>query len=91
MRKQLGEMILQGYDWRLLKGPVKCFLNKDLLKADHRWLKRDFLAGEQLFLWRGLTHGCIGPDGIAVCLVDEETPFFEVPTSALEIEWPDEK
>lgn len=86
--KFLGEMLLENFNPQLLSGPVQCTVTKDLEKKEFRWLKRDFKKGEQLFLWRGLTHGCIGPDGIAVCLVDEQTPFFELPKVALEIHWP---
>lgn len=48
------------------------------------WLDRDFDAGETVFIYSGHTYGCIGPGGVACSLgPDNETPFFELPMSAL--------
>lgn len=41
-------------------------------------------AGEVVYKYRGCTYGCIGSDGVAVCRVPGQNPFFEVPADALQ-------
>lgn len=61
---------------------IKLTLNKDVLKKDHHWLRRDFKKGEQFIMYIGYTHGCIGKTGIA-CSTTGKLPFFELPANHL--------
>jgi hypothetical protein len=63
---------------------IQLTLAKDVLKKDHKWLKRDFKKGEQVYLFTGSTYGCIGKNGFA-CTLDHQLPFFELPATALAI------
>lgn len=65
-------------------------LAKDVLKKDHKWLKRDFKKGEQVYLFTGSTYGCIGKNGLA-CTLDGQLPFFELPATALAIKHEDKE
>ncbi len=60
-------------------------LNRKLLKADYKWLKRDFEEGEKVYRFTGATYGCISGDGIAVTLNENgDNPFFEVPDDSVD-------
>ncbi|MBK6836107.1 MAG: hypothetical protein IPG89_18275 [Bacteroidetes bacterium] len=61
---------------------IKLTLNKDVLKKEHHWLKRDFKKGEEFIMYLGYTHGCISKTGIA-CSTTGKLPFFELPTNQL--------
>jgi hypothetical protein len=61
-------------------------LVKDVLKKDHKWLKRDFKKGEHVYLFTGSTYGCIGKNGLAFT-ADGELPFFELPATALSLKY----
>merc|ERR1712159_199679 len=41
-------------------------------------------VGTIVHVWQGHTYGVISPGGVAVSLEPDETPFFEVPATALE-------
>ena len=59
-------------------------LNRDLSPTDFPWLSRPYIKGEIVYLYNGVTYGCIGHNGIAVSEVENETPFFEIPRDAVE-------
>ena len=40
-------------------------------------------SGTIVYEFFGVTHGCIGPDGIACTKEPDKTPFFEVPRNAV--------
>ncbi len=53
-------------------------------EEDGEWIPRTFWPGEFVYEYRGHTYGCINWNkGIAVSLVEDETPFFEFPFDAL--------
>lgn len=60
---------------------MKFILNRDVMKEECPWLKRDMLRGEEVQKFTGHTYGCIGA-GVA-CSFDGKTPFFELPRDAL--------
>ena len=47
------------------------------------WLDRDYESGETVWSYHGAVYGCIGPAGVAVSAKAVESPFFELPSSAL--------
>jgi hypothetical protein len=57
-------------------------LNRDLTSDELPWLSQDCVKGTTVYEYKGCTYGCIDK-GIAVSLVEGETPFFEVPLDAL--------
>jgi hypothetical protein len=63
---------------------LQLILNRDITKADHRWLDRDFKKNETVFLYNGYTYNCIGNDGLA-CSLDGMEPFFELPITSLDV------
>lgn len=63
---------------------IQLIVNKDILKSEHKWLKRDFKKGETLYLYSGSTYECIGKEGLA-CSIDGKPPFFEIPKSCLDM------
>lgn len=48
------------------------------------WLDDDVERGTVVYRYSGVTYGCIGPDGLAVTLEPDTTPFFELPLTALQ-------
>ena len=62
----------------------KMTLKRDVTVNECGWLDRDFVEGETVYTFSGVTYGCIGPDGIACSLDPDFGPFFELPRSALE-------
>ena len=49
------------------------------------WLDEDIPNGAILYEYWGATYGCIGPGGIAMSFLPDQTPFFEVPYEAVEL------
>ena len=62
---------------------MKVTLKRDITTAESG-LDRDFKKGEELFTYSGPTYGCISEGGTAVTLVEDETPFFQLPHAALD-------
>eukprot|EP00658_Telonema_sp_P-2_P019261 TRINITY_DN17585_c0_g1_i4.p2 TRINITY_DN17585_c0_g1~~TRINITY_DN17585_c0_g1_i4.p2 ORF type:complete len:164 (+),score=38.35 TRINITY_DN17585_c0_g1_i4:249-740(+) len=48
-------------------------------------------VGTIVHAWQGHTYGVISPAGVPVSMVEGETPFFEVPATALEVLHPEEE
>ena len=61
-------------------------LKRDVTMKECPWLKRDYKAGEILYVYSGLTYGCIGPGGVAMSEHPDKDPFFEIPYGAFEQE-----
>lgn len=56
---------------------------RDVTTDECHWLKEDVKAGTIVYKYNGATYGCIGPGGVACCMVEGENPFFELPYVAL--------
>lgn len=61
----------------------KVVLKQDVLAKDYHWLDRDYRIGEEFFIYRGFTYGCVSANGIACTERLGEEPFFELPKAAL--------
>ena len=61
----------------------KLMLTRDVTREECPWLSRDIKEGEDVFMYQGYTYGCIA-EGVAVCEVEGELPFFELPSDSLE-------
>ena len=61
----------------------KVVLIQDILAKDYHWLDRDYRIGEEFFIYRGFTYGCVSVNGIACTERLGEEPFFELPKVAL--------
>ena len=55
-----------------------------VLEADENWSGRKIEKGEIVYLYYGVTYGCISSGGVAVTFVEDKAPFFEVPQDAIE-------
>jgi len=64
---------------------AKLRLTRDVTQEECPWLDRTFKEGEEVFKYTGYTYGCVTGSGIACTLVENETPFFELPMSALDV------
>lgn len=60
----------------------KKVLTRNVTKEECPWLDEDVCKGDIVFIYTGPTYGCIS-SGIAVSSVENETPFFELPTDVL--------
>lgn len=58
---------------------------RDVTTEECHWLDETVKEGTVVFRYHGYTYGCITSSGVAVSLVEGETPFFEMPRSALEV------
>ncbi|MBN8697406.1 MAG: hypothetical protein J0L87_12820 [Bacteroidetes bacterium] len=67
-----------------MKQLIKLKLIRDVTKQECRWLKRDFLKGEIVYLFAEDTYGCTGEDGIP-CSLNGNTPSFELPKNSVMI------
>jgi hypothetical protein len=45
--------------------------------------KNDYPIGSIFYEYTGCTYGCISRDGVAVTLIPDATPFFEVPKDSV--------
>ncbi len=67
----------------MIKLEVK--LADDVLKKEYKWLKRDFLRNEVMYINTSPNYSCVGKNGV-FCSVDGNEPFFELPMIALKME-----
>jgi len=58
-------------------------LNRDVTVKECPWLDSDLPKGTLVHEYDGCTYGCISYRGVAVTLIKDETPFFEIPNDAL--------
>lgn len=63
--------------------PEKLQITRDVTKSECPWLDADVPAGSVVYSYTGATYGCVGPDGLAVTLEPDTTPFFQVPRDAI--------
>lgn len=58
---------------------LKVKLLENMRIEDFHWLNRDLIAGEEFFVFNGMTYGCISSTGIAVSEESSTNPYFEIP------------
>lgn len=56
---------------------------RDVTTDECHWLKEDVKEGSIVYVYDGHTYGCVSSAGIACTMNEGETPFFELPISAL--------
>lgn len=61
---------------------MKHTLTRDVLQSECKWLKRDFLKGEIVYLFEGATYNCISKNGLPFTKELNTEPFFELPKNA---------
>lgn len=61
----------------------RMILVRDVSVSECPWLSNGFLVGDLVFHFTKPTYGCIGSKGIACSIVENETPFFELPADAV--------
>lgn len=59
-------------------------LLRAVTKKECPWLDEDLKKGMEVYIYHGVTYGCVQPTGIAVTKKPDETPFFEVPRDAID-------
>ena len=64
---------------------MKYRLTRTVTQEECPWLDRTYKEGEEVFKYTNYTYGCITQYGVACCDVEDETPFFELPMSALDV------
>lgn len=57
---------------------------REITRRECSWLHSDISAGSEVFAFGKNTYGCISPAGVAVSLVEDEYPFFELPRNGVE-------
>lgn len=62
---------------------MKHTLTRDVLGSECKWLKRDFLKGEVVYLFDGATYNCITKNGLPFTIDLDTGPFFELPKNAV--------
>ncbi|WP_188051104.1 hypothetical protein [Flavobacterium sp. GP15] len=62
---------------------MKFILIRDVPQSECKWLKRDYLKGEVLYLYEGATYNCITTRGLPFSEEFDVTPFFELPRNAV--------
>lgn len=58
-------------------------INRDVTQNECSWLEKDFKKGTIVYEYCGATYGCVGAGGIPVTFAPGQTPFSEIPASAL--------
>ena len=53
--------------------------------SEHHWLDRNYIKGEELFVYEKYTFGLISKHGVACTLRKGEEPFFEMPRKSIMI------
>lgn len=62
---------------------LKGSLVRDVTQNECPWLKVACLKGATVYRYEDYTYGVISPQGVAVSLVPDQTPFFELPSDAI--------
>ena len=62
---------------------MKHILTRDVLQSECKWLKRDFIKGEIIYLFEGATYNCISRNGLPFTIELNTEPFFELPKNAV--------
>ncbi len=63
---------------------IKVKLIQNMKVTDYKWLHRDLSVGEEFFIYKEVTYGCISRNGIAVTEELNKNPFFEIPKDLVE-------
>lgn len=58
-------------------------LIRDVTQKECSWLPHTFWEGDWVYEYEGCTYGCITPNGIAITIIPDKTPFYEIPLSAV--------
>ena len=64
---------------------MKARLLRDVTTGECFWLSKDFKEGDEIYLYNGPTYGCISRGNEAFTEEEDKTPFFELPSDAVEI------
>ena len=56
---------------------------RDVSPSECSWLENTLHKGLTVYEYYGATYGCVAGSGIAVTLVEDETPFMEVPMNSV--------
>lgn len=56
---------------------------REITQDECPWLDVTLPKGLEVYRYFGNTHGIIGPAGVAVTLKPDESPYFEVPLTAI--------
>lgn len=59
-------------------------VSRNVSREECHWLDEDVPEGTTVYLYSGPTYGCVSGAGMAVSLEQDQTPFFELPRTALE-------
>lgn len=62
----------------------KGIVNRTLTPAEFHWLHKVVKKGTVVYRYRDCTYGAISTTGVAVTLKPDQTPFFEVPGTAVD-------
>ncbi len=63
---------------------TKYTLTRDVLRTDDgSYADKDYFKGDIIFKYSGCTYGCVSDDGMAMCEIEGEGPFFQMPRDAL--------
>jgi hypothetical protein len=60
-------------------------LTRTVTRDECSWLKKDIEKGQIVFLYTGPTYGCVTPGNNAFTYLPNQTPFFELPSDAVEL------
>ena len=58
-------------------------VTRDITRTECHWLDNDVKAGTKVYEYCGCTYGCVTPNGTAVALNPDQTPFFELPSNSV--------
>ena len=58
---------------------LKVKIIQNMATKDYPWLHRDLKEGEEFYVYKGSTYGCISKNGIALTEKLDINPYFEVP------------
>jgi hypothetical protein len=62
---------------------MKLITTRDITNDECDWITETIPDGTEVYSFSGITYGCITDEGIAVTMVEDEYPFFEVPSNAV--------
>lgn len=78
-----GEDLSLGAAPNVQRHPNAYEVIREVTSEECYWLEESVKAGQRVYEYIGVTYGVISERGIAVTLKPFETPFFELPRSAL--------
>lgn len=63
---------------------MKGILNREVTTQECFWLKKDLHQGDMVYKYSGYTYGVMSPNGVAVTDEKDVTPFYEIPSDAID-------